>query len=58
MGSITSDFTPVRYPSGVPDLSLIVLYEAKAVARGDELLLWYGDNYWLNKRVDIEPSRD
>lgn len=36
----------------------IGFYTTKAVARGDELLLWYGDNYWLNKRVDIEPSRD
>ncbi|KAG1840820.1 hypothetical protein DFJ58DRAFT_809727 [Suillus subalutaceus] len=29
----------------------IGFYTTKAVARGEELLLYYGDTYWLNKRV-------
>lgn len=36
----------------------IGFYTTKAVARGKELFLWYGDRYWPDKGDNLEPSSD
>ncbi|KAG1779291.1 hypothetical protein EV702DRAFT_95273 [Suillus placidus] len=36
----------------------IGFFTTKAVARGKELFLWYGDSYWPDKGDNLEPSSD
>lgn len=36
----------------------IGFYTSRAVACGEELFLWYGNTYWLDKGPNFEPSNN